>query len=77
MTPKEKAKELVDRFFNFEPLGGTAYICFEDAKEHASYVVDEIQNTIVNMFNGYYTLPEEWRQEFDYLDLVKEEIEKL
>ena len=29
------------------------------------------------MFNGYYTMTEEWQKEYDELEEVKQEIEKL
>jgi len=71
MTPKEKAKELVDKFY---PLAdgmngrGRFYyeICFKNQKKSALIVVDEILEVLNQL-----TL------EYEYWQEVKTEIEKL
>jgi hypothetical protein len=67
MTPKEKALELVQKYFkaNHQPYG------FKDAKQCALIAVDEIINAI------------DWHEfetpnkELEYWQEVKQEIEKL
>ena len=84
MTAKEKAKELVDRFINITPCNDNELSEDEmykeqlhSAKQCALICVDEKQKTIDKMFNGYYTMPKEWQKEYDELEEVKEEINKL
>jgi len=87
-TPKEKAKKLVEKFITqgvyvaiFQKNGG--YINTEkcmavtSAKQCALICVDEKQKTIDKMFNGYYTMPKKWQKEYDELEEVKQEINKL
>ena len=71
MTAKEKAKELVDRFL--QVYDGRV----PQAKQCALICVDEKQKTIDKMFNGYYTMSKEWQKEYDELEEVKQEINKL
>ena len=74
MTPKEKAEELVDKFYQTtpnetwidEPLGEfmQTYTAWGQAKQCALIAVDEILNTCVESMIYY------WQE-------VKQEIEKL
>ena len=73
MTPKEKARDLVERFD--ETL--TYLESKAKAKQCALICVDEKQETIDKMFNGYHTMPEEWRREYNSLEEVKQEINNL
>jgi len=71
MTPKEKAKELVDKFIvhtrvYHEVLGWEDYI--ESAKQCALIAVDEIISFLSD--DPYY-------KDYDYFHQVKTEIEKL
>ena len=69
MTPKEKAKELFDKFNYFLP--DAVEINKEHIKYCASIVVDEILNKIdfTSMLNG--------NDDYNYWQEVKQEIEKL
>ena len=69
MIAKIKAREIAMRFYE---KGET-----DNAKQCALICVDEKQKTIDKMFNGYYTIPEEWRKEYDELEEIKKEINKL
>ncbi len=62
MTPKEKALELVQKYFkaNHQPYG------FKDAKQCALIAVDEILDGVIDTL-----------QNFNYWKQVKQEIEKL
>ena len=73
MTTKDKAKELVDKFLNEQ--NNTEEI--SQAKQCALICVSEKKETIDKMFNGYYTMPKEWQEEYDNLDKVRQEINKL
>ena len=84
MIPKEKAKELVMKFqylvagwdcYHDEPIELIHRL--SDMKKCALICVDEKQETIDKMFNGYYTMPKEWRKEYDELEEVRQEINKL
>jgi hypothetical protein len=80
MTPKEKANELGNKFYQGSVFDYSKQRHLEEikrAKERALICVDEKQKTIDKMFNGYYTMPEEWRKEYDELEEVKQEINKL
>lgn len=66
MTPKEKAKELVDRFYN-----EVRYM--QRSKECALIAVDEVLKAIPDASD--YDSP--YNHELVYWQLVKEEIEKL
>jgi hypothetical protein len=64
MTPKEKAKELVEKYAIWS---WNETVCdYEVAKQCALIAVDEILNCLFEIDNSYY-----WWQE------VKQEIEKL
>jgi hypothetical protein len=65
MTPKEKAKELVDKMWNIDERYGS--IGFHEAKQCALIAVDEIINVTVGL-NG-------WIDGFQYWEEVKKEIE--
>lgn len=76
MTPKEKAEELVDKFYQTtpneyfvnEPIGIKGrYKSWEQAKECAIIAVDEILSVIWINLND----------DVDYWDKVKQEIENL
>ena len=73
MTPKEKAEELVDKFFKDERLYWV--LSYNQAKQCALIAVDEILNNFGLMTNGqnFYT---EYRA-VEYYQEVKQEIEKL
>jgi predicted SPOUT superfamily RNA methylase MTH1 len=67
MTAKDKAKELVDKYWNYSP--GTLF--FEDAKECALIAVDEMIN---------YLLDSDWaliNNKAKYWQEVKQEIQNL
>ena len=66
MTPKEKAKELVDKFFNEMPKYLQGKLGRETAKESALICVDEIISSTFVQNNT-----------FNYWSEVKEEINKL
>jgi len=66
MTPKEKAKELADKFYN-----EVKYM--ERAKECALIAVDEIIKLLVDLSDGNFTHV----NDVIYYQEVKQEIEKL
>ena len=81
MTPKEKAEELVDKFYqttpneNYvnDPLGIGRYEAWKQAKQCALIAVDEIL-----IIQGAYTgNRDEFKTYLDYWQEVKQEIEKL
>ena len=52
MTPKEKAKELVNRFAKLPEEGSLMwYLSFEIAKKCALIAVDEIMNVIIGSYD--------------------------
>jgi hypothetical protein len=65
MTPKEKAKELVDKFFKDERLYWV--LSYNQAKQCALIAVNEILNAVTTIAD----------KKYDYYLEVKEEIEKL
>ena len=82
MTPKEKAKELVDKFYQTtpneawinEPLGCTQnYKSWEQSKQCGLIAVDEILDLkhIVTLRRNMHEM------ELEYWDEVKQEIENL
>jgi hypothetical protein len=80
MTPKEKAKELVDRFTKLPEEGSLMwYVSFEIAKKCALIAVDEILKVtapIIDRFEPYYQeLTSEMTQE--YWQEVEQEIKNL
>ena len=70
MTPKEKAKELVDRFYEVDLVCADAMgSCSIDAKQCALICVDELIKE-EQQTDDYYELGSYWEE-------VKQEIEKL
>lgn len=72
MTPKKKAKELVNSFY--QPLGHLKCgvnntIMWGHAKQYALIAVDEILDVLVRIFESY--------EERKYWEQVKTEIEAL
>lgn len=65
MTPQEKAKELVYKYFNL-----TDHMQFEEAKQCALIAVDEILNAGAMYFEDATVF-------LNYYEEVKQEIEKL
>ncbi len=72
MTPKEKAKELVDKMYMLDDPNGNYPMCFDIAKECALVAVEEVRFFHERLF--YAT---EGSLFDDYLNKVKHEIEKL
>jgi hypothetical protein len=64
MTPKEKAEQLINKFF-FDTMLDE----LEDAKDCALIAVDEIKEFMSPMVHS--------KQAYDYWEEVKQEIEKL
>ena len=81
MTPKEKAEELVDKYYNILPFDkyvitkdedlSWEYNDWEEAKKCALIAVDEILNTIE------YSSQADELSKVNYWQEVKQEIEKL
>jgi hypothetical protein len=82
MTPKEKAQELIDAFYQHLPLEENVttsdgvlsweYDGWENAKQCALIAVDEIINLNYNLLEYYGNL-----SSTEYWQEVKQEIEKL
>ena len=72
MTPKDKAKELVDKMWNIDERYGS--IGFHEAKQCALVAVDEILNFDLKAKNESQFIIE--RRIEDYWEEVKQEIEK-
>jgi hypothetical protein len=71
MTPKEKAKELIDKMYATQ---GPEYGITEDeAKQCAIIAVDEIIELLLDLSKGFYT----FSNNLKYYEKVKEEINKL
>lgn len=74
MTPKEKAKELYDNFYELYPEQDAQFI----AKECALIAVDEILETLdsppIKTGNESHML---WKATVDYWKELKQEIEKI
>jgi hypothetical protein len=73
MTAKEKAIELVDKYYHLFSVELENTICIYEAKHCALIAVDEILDAIT--FNMYDE--EEYNKVNDYWEQVKKEIEKL
>lgn len=73
MTPKEKAKELVDKFYNLESEGDYGgWMTSNDAEQCALIAVDEIIDALkFTNDSKWYVEQHQWWQQ------VKEEIIKL
>ncbi len=69
MMPKEKAIELVDKYFRPNKNIHKYKISIMDAKNYALIAVDEILNTIEQIFETF--------EERKYWQEVKQEIENL
>jgi hypothetical protein len=70
MTPKEKAIELVDRYYSLFSIELENTIDISEAKQCALITVDEILDIIDNMNQYDHRLDYYWEQ-------VKQELEKL
>ena len=78
MTPKDKAKYLLNKYhYKVVKISGNPNDSWDIEKQCALICVDEKKETIDKMFNGYYTMPKEWQEEYDNLDKVRQEINKL
>lgn len=71
MTPKEKAKELVDKMYMLDDPNGNYPMCFDIAKECALVAVNEM----LDFRNSLYI--NEGSLAHQYLIEVKHEIQKL
>ena len=81
MKAKDRAEELVNEFrvilMDEDTECGNEVLCTSIAVKHALIVVREKIETIDSKFNGYYTLPEEWKKEVDYLLEVESLLKEL
>jgi hypothetical protein len=76
MTPKQKAKELLDKMHNVEDPMGNYPMCFDTAKQCALIAVDEM--ILVLPFTDTNSTLNEYAIHLQkYLEQVKQEIEKL
>jgi len=74
MTPKEKAKELVDKYYNLESEGDKGgWMTKNDAKQCALIAVDECINIHFNLESDRNGIGES----FKYWQEVKQEINNL
>ena len=69
MKPKEKAKELVDKFYPYDSIQAETVYVFENAKQCALICVYEMLNNYEDKYKYCKTK--------QYLEEVKKEIEKL
>jgi hypothetical protein len=69
MNAKEKADELVKRYINLYPHPTEEYLDIDESKQCALIAVDEILNTIEQIFETF--------EERKYWQEVKQEIQKL
>ena len=72
MTPKEKAEELVDKFYYIPNSQGIFMMQDYQAKECALIAVDEILEVLYSLKLG-----NALSEELEYWEEVKQEIEKL
>jgi len=77
MTPKEKAKELVEKMYGSTPVRNSKYLISQDkitAKQCALICVQQIilSNPQSNPFNNWHI-----KSTMDYWEEVRTEIEKL
>ena len=81
MEAKDRAEELVNEFrvilMDEDTECGNEVLCTSIAVKHALIVVREKIETIDSKFNGYYTLPKEWKKEVDYLLEVETELKEI
>ena len=75
MIPKEKAKELFDKMYNSKDQLRKYPMCFDTSKQCALIAVDEILEYIPKFEYGQGE--KTTTTEYDYLQEVKQEIEKL
>jgi len=75
MTPKEKTKELVDKYYNLFSVELENTIDYREAKQSAIITVDEIVKECSEWVGGDFSRWEQSR--IDYWQEVKQEIEKL
>ena len=76
LTPKEKAKELVERFLALKKINPNAITRpynWQEAKQCALICVDEMQNVLMNGEDCSF----ENASKVMYLEEVKQELEKL
>ena len=71
MTPKEKAKELVDKIYAVDEIMGTYQMCCTAAKKCALIAVDEILDL------GYVPNEKSTFNVYKFYSEVKQEIKKL
>ena len=74
MTPKEKAEELVRKYYTFGLNNTAQSFSWYECKQCALIAIDEIVSLMIK-FNGRHI--EDNSTEIDYLQNVKQEIEKL
>ena len=74
MTPKQKAKELYNKMYNFNMLEGSYQMSREVSKWSALIAVDEMQLIMTSLWTAS-GINENHRS--TYLEEVKKEIEKL
>ena len=81
MTPKEKAKELVDKFYDTTPneafideplVLSTPYSSWGQAKQCALIAVDELINTASPVYDSFWPMNTK-----DYWQEVKQEIKNI
>ena len=85
MTPKEKAEELVGKFKQYSYYDAhdlTTRVKREESNtestiECAIIAVDEVLSYIDGNHNGYYTMPENIKVQYDYYEEVKQELENM
>ena len=77
MTPKQKAKELVEKYNDYLQQEMQCIVYVNQAKQCALIAVDEILEYVDSNHNGYYTMPESVKIKYDYYEEVKQELEKL
>jgi hypothetical protein len=74
MTPKDKAKDLFDKFYQEAPLDEIKFYSNNVmAKSCALIAVNEIIKLLVDLSDGEFT----YIYQVQYYDLVKKEIQKL
>ena len=76
MTPKEKAKELVDRYKE-QMIENEAYFVNSGARHCALIAIDEIEEALTDYGRGDSLQLQNMDSEFRFWEQVKQEIEKL
>jgi hypothetical protein len=79
MTPKEKARELVDKYYHLFSVELENTIADYEAKECALIAVDEVLENVNYFFNELEKdgLPNKFDDEIEYWNQIKQEIIKL